>query len=188
MRNVENRSRSVLNGDVFLAFVYPCLFNHPFMPLTLPSCLSNHIKIHYIDHYTPLNTVYHPLHQSHPFNHSIYPNLPPNKKKPSHQDRVWVSRRIGKKNWTFEVIDDTSNLSTTAALRVTKSLRKKSSTRNILEMFGFGESFFLLTFFLVVVASELMSQTSPKRTQKESPKQKLLVIRVLLVSSKGPCG
>ena len=84
------------------------------------------------------------------------------------------------------MIDDTSNLSTTAALRVTKSLRKNHQPGIFWS--GFGESFFLLTFFLVVVASELMSQTSPKRTQKESPKQKLLVIRALLVSSKGPCG
>jgi len=34
------------------------------------------------------------------------------------EDRVLVSRRIGKKNWTFEVIDDTSNLSSQDWLRV----------------------------------------------------------------------
>ena len=115
---------------------------------TLPSCLSNHIKMHYIDHYTPLKTVYHPLHQSHPFNHAIYPNLPPNKKKqPPHQDRVLVSRRIGKKNWTFEVIDDTSNLSTTAAIKkVRKNLSEKiSSTWNILRVFlWFWRIFFFI--------------------------------------------
>lgn len=103
---------------------------HASTHLTLPSCLSNHIKIQYIDHYTPLKTVYHPLHQSHPFNLyqsiQISPQTPKKKQqqKTPHQDRVLVSRRIGTKNWTFEVIDDTSNLSTTAAIKkVTKHLR-----------------------------------------------------------------
>ena len=46
------------------------------------------------------------------------------------------------------MIDDTSNLSTTAALRVDKISQKKiSATRNILEMFGFGESVFFIDLF-----------------------------------------